>query len=89
MPTTSRTCVAALTEDGHIGQLYEVTGPRLWTFAEAVQEIARATGREIQYREISAAQYAAGLEQAQLPPDLVALISYLCSVRCSMAATPR
>ena len=26
--------VAALTEDGHVGELYEVTGPRLMTFAE-------------------------------------------------------
>lgn len=33
--------VAALTEDGHVGQVYEVTGPRLWTFAGAVAEIAR------------------------------------------------
>ena len=42
--------VAALTEDGHAGQLYEVTGPRLLTFAEAVAEIARAAGREISLR---------------------------------------
>ncbi len=38
--------VAALTEAGHEGQIYEVTGPRLMTFAEAVEDIARATGRE-------------------------------------------
>jgi uncharacterized protein YbjT (DUF2867 family) len=34
--------VAALTEDGHAGRLYELTGPRLWTFAEATAEIATA-----------------------------------------------
>ena len=28
--------VAALLEDGHEGELYELTGPRLLTFAEAV-----------------------------------------------------
>ena len=33
--------VAALTDDRHIGQLYELTGPRLLSFAEAVAEIAR------------------------------------------------
>jgi len=37
--------VAALTEDGHGGRLYELTGPRLLTFAEAVGEIAQAAGR--------------------------------------------
>ena len=41
--------VAALTDDRHIGQLYELTGPRLLTFAEAVGEIAAAAGREIRY----------------------------------------
>ena len=38
--------VAALTEEGHAGQLYELTGPRSLTFAEAAGEIAEATGRE-------------------------------------------
>jgi uncharacterized protein YbjT (DUF2867 family) len=39
--------VAALTEAGHEGRIYEVTGPRLMTFAEAVEEIGRAAGREL------------------------------------------
>jgi uncharacterized protein YbjT (DUF2867 family) len=69
--------VAALTDDRHVGQLYELTGPRLVTFPQAVAEIARATGRDIRYRRISAADYRAELERAQLPPDLVALVSYL------------
>ena len=34
--------VAALTEDGHAGQVYELTGPRLLTFAGAFQQIDRA-----------------------------------------------
>jgi uncharacterized protein YbjT (DUF2867 family) len=37
----------ALTQDGHSGQVYELTGPRLLTFADAVAEIAAATGRPI------------------------------------------
>src|SRR5918993_3095155 len=39
--------VAALTEEGHAGQLYELTGPRLLTFADALQDIGRATGRDV------------------------------------------
>ena len=53
--------VAALTDDRHIGQLYELTGPRLLTFAEAVAEIADATGREIRYAPVSLEKYAAEL----------------------------
>jgi uncharacterized protein YbjT (DUF2867 family) len=39
--------VAALTDDRHVGERYELTGPRLLTFAQAVDEISRATRREI------------------------------------------
>jgi uncharacterized protein YbjT (DUF2867 family) len=69
--------VAALTDDRHVGQVYEVTGPRLYTYAEAVAEIARATGRDIRYIQISADDYRAALIEAQLPPDLVKLVIYL------------
>ncbi|WP_207913979.1 NmrA family transcriptional regulator [Micromonospora sp. KC213] len=50
--------VAALTEDRHVGQRYELTGPRLWTFAEGVAEIARATGRELRYQPITRDEFA-------------------------------
>jgi len=69
--------VAALTDDKHIGQLYELTGPRLLTFAEAIAEIAKASGREIRYLQMPMDEYVVALEQAHLPPDLVALIKYL------------
>ena len=71
--------VAALTEAGHAGQLYELTGPRLWTFAEAVAEIGRATGRRIEFAEVSMDAYAQALHREQLPPEFVALIRYLFS----------
>jgi uncharacterized protein YbjT (DUF2867 family) len=69
--------VAALTQDRHVGQLYEVTGPRLWTFAEAVAEIARATGRRIDYVEVPAEAYAAEARRAQVPDEVVDLLTYL------------
>jgi uncharacterized protein YbjT (DUF2867 family) len=71
--------VAALTDDRHVGQLYEVTGPRLMTFAEAVSEIAKATGREICYLPVSPEQYASALTEAGLPADEVAAYTELFS----------
>ncbi len=32
--------VAALTEDGHAGQIYELTGPRRLSFAEYAHRVA-------------------------------------------------
>ena len=69
--------VAALSEDGHAGQEYELTGPRLLTFAEAVAEIARATGRTIQYVQIPPEAFAAGVAEMGLPEDIAWLLDYL------------
>jgi uncharacterized protein YbjT (DUF2867 family) len=68
---------AALTEPGHEGRLYELTGPRLLTFAEAVQEIARATGREITYTPVSVADFTAAMDGE--PAEVVELVTYLVS----------
>jgi uncharacterized protein YbjT (DUF2867 family) len=69
--------VAALTEDGHEGRLYELTGPRLLTFGEAVGEISRATGREIRYVPVSAEEFASALRQEGAPPEVTELLIYL------------
>ncbi len=47
--------------DRHIGRVYELTGPRSITFAEAVALISRASGRPMSYRRITAAEYADAL----------------------------
>lgn len=45
--------VAALTEEGHLGQRYEVTGPRLMTFAEMAGVLSDTLGRHIQHVPIT------------------------------------
>jgi uncharacterized protein YbjT (DUF2867 family) len=69
--------VAALTDDGHSGQLYELTGPRLLSFAEAVAEIAEATGREIRYAPVPLDAFASALTAQGVPRDVVDLLTYL------------
>ena len=73
--------VAALTEDGHSGQLYELTGPRLITLTDAVEEIGRATGRELRYQQIPMADFEAGLAAEGVPDDVVGCCG-TCSPRC-------
>jgi len=69
--------VAVLTEEGHAGQVYELTGPRLLTFAEAVAEIAVASGRDVRFVQLSVEQYNSGLKAAQVPDTVVRLLNYL------------
>ncbi|MEV0390182.1 NmrA family transcriptional regulator [Nonomuraea sp. NPDC050643] len=45
--------VAALTENGHAGRIHDVTGPRLITFADAVDEIAKVTHKEVRYLPVT------------------------------------
>ncbi|MBC6460138.1 NAD(P)H-binding protein [Actinomadura sp. HBU206391] len=68
---------AVLTQDGHLGQIYELTGPRLLTFAEAAAVIAAATGRDIGYTRISAAELTDSLTAEGVPADVVELLTYL------------
>lgn len=68
---------AALTEDGHNGEVYEVTGPRMLTFAEVAREISSAVGREIQYIQIPKDDFAAGIAESGAPEEIAWLLNYL------------
>jgi uncharacterized protein YbjT (DUF2867 family) len=72
--------VAALTDERHANKLYEVTGPRALTFAEAVAEIAAAAGRPIRYMQISPEEFAAAMRQSGVPGDTIALLDELFTV---------
>ena len=69
--------VAALTEDRHIGQTYELTGPRLLSFGDAVAEIAAASGRDLTFVSVPMDDYVATLTEYGLPEDFIWLLSYL------------
>ncbi|MEM9241566.1 MAG: NmrA family NAD(P)-binding protein [Pseudomonadota bacterium] len=56
--------VAALTEDGHMGERYEVTGPRLMTFSEMADVLSNALGRPIQHLPISFEDFHANVAAA-------------------------
>ncbi|WP_262703650.1 MULTISPECIES: NmrA family transcriptional regulator [Streptomyces] len=70
--------VAALTGDVPAARSYEITGPRLLTFAEAAAEIAGATGRAVCYVPVSAGSYGAALVRDHgLPDELGAFLTEL------------
>ena len=68
---------AALTQDGHRGQVYEMTGPRLLTFSDAVGEVARASNRDVRFVTVSLEQFATALAAEGVPADIVGLTRYL------------
>lgn len=70
---------AALTEPGHNGELYEVTGPRLLDFPTVIAEINAATGKDVKFLEVPQAAYKAGLINAGLPDDYASFLTELFS----------
>ena len=69
--------VAALTEEGHAFEIYEVTGPRLLTFHQAAAEIAAATGRAVQFVPVPKAAFAGAIAESGAPAEIAWLLNYL------------
>ncbi|WP_372023052.1 NAD(P)H-binding protein (plasmid) [Tistrella mobilis] len=69
--------VKALTEDGLGGRILELTGPRLLSFAAAMAEISRLTGRPVTYRQIPMADFLAGLQAQGVPDDMRDFLAWL------------
>lgn len=69
--------VESLLHDTHNGQTYELTGPQLLTFEQAVAEIAKATNRDITFEALTLEQYNQMLQEYQLPEDYIWLVNYL------------
>ncbi|MEU9641281.1 NAD(P)H-binding protein [Streptomyces sp. NPDC048188] len=66
-----------LTEGGHTGRTYDLTGPRLLTFTQAMAAIGAATGREIGYVAVPAEAYAADLAAHGVPAAFADLLTHL------------
>lgn len=69
--------VAALTETGHAGEIYEVTGPRMLTLAEVAAELSRATGRNIAFVPVPHDAFVAEVAASGAPADVVWMLDYL------------
>nr|WP_199000313.1 NAD(P)H-binding protein [Flavobacterium sp. ASV13] len=67
----------ALLNDNHNGKTYELTGPRLLTFEDAVNEIANASGQKIAFQGMPLVDYIQMLREYQVPEDHIWLINYL------------
>jgi len=59
--------VVVLTGTGHQGKVYELAGEEAYTLAEYAAEIARQTGKNIEYNNLPVSEYAKILESFGLP----------------------
>ncbi|MEL7168524.1 MAG: NAD(P)H-binding protein [Bacteroidota bacterium] len=69
--------VAALTESGHAGEVYEVTGPRLMTFEDIAAELTHATGRPVRFIPVPHDAFVEGIRASGAPNEVVWMLDYL------------
>ncbi|WP_256106644.1 NAD(P)H-binding protein [Streptomyces sp. ODS05-4] len=67
----------ALTEDGHAGRVYVLSGGRALSFGDAVAEIARAAGRPLRFVPVEESAYRAELVAAGYPEEMADLVTAL------------
>lgn len=68
---------AALTEDRHVGKVYELTGPRSLSFAQAAAEISEALNRDVAYTQISHADFIGSMHEQKVPADITFVMDVL------------
>jgi len=70
---------AALNDEKHKDQIYEVTGPDLLSFRETIREIGELSNRKIDFQQVPMDDYVQFLNEAELPREFVGLLKYLFS----------
>jgi uncharacterized protein YbjT (DUF2867 family) len=81
--------VAALTEDGHEGRTYLLTGPSAVTFYEVAAELSAVTGRDVAYLPVPDDAARAGLLESGMPPWFAdELVKVFGELRRGVASTP-
>ncbi|SNC60295.1 NAD(P)H dehydrogenase (quinone) [Hymenobacter gelipurpurascens] len=67
--------VAVLMSPGHKGKTYELAGDEAYTLTDLAAEISRQSGRDIPYKNLPQAEYAAALASFGLPEGLAHAIA--------------
>ena len=69
--------IASLTDDRHSGQLYEVTGPQLISFADIAARFSKHLNRKVNFESISIAEFESRLVRDGVPQGVIETLTYL------------
>lgn len=59
-----------ISEEGHIGKVYELAGDEAWTLEQLAKELTKQSGKQVIYDNLSQVDFAAALKTAGLPDKL-------------------
>lgn len=87
MMMTNTAACAVLTQPGHHGHAYDVTGPQLLTIGEMVAILAGELSQDIRYIDVPEEETGEAMTQSGAPPGLVAaLVETLAGIRANRFA---
>ncbi|HDR2458082.1 SDR family oxidoreductase [Enterobacter ludwigii] len=61
--------------DGHAGNVYELAGDHAWTLSELAAELSKQSGKNVAYKNMSEADFAAALKGVGLPAGLADMLA--------------
>ncbi|QRG78712.1 SDR family oxidoreductase [Citrobacter sp. R56] len=64
-----------ISEEGHAGQVYELAGDEAWTLSQLAAELAKQSGKNVVYQNLSEADFAAALKGVGLPAGLADMLA--------------
>lgn len=62
-------------EEGHAGQVYELAGDEAWTLSQLATELAKQSGKNVVYQNLSEADFALALKGVGLPAGLADMLA--------------
>jgi uncharacterized protein YbjT (DUF2867 family) len=78
---------AVLTQAGHEGKAYEVTGPQLLSFGDMVATISRTIGKDLRYIDVPEAEAGGQMVKFGMQPEVVAgILETMAGVRADKFA---
>ncbi|WP_245734249.1 SDR family NAD(P)-dependent oxidoreductase [Lentzea jiangxiensis] len=69
--------LVALTQPGHDGQTYELSGPEALSFPEMLARITEITGKPVQYDDIAPEEFVASMRTLGYPGEIADLVTML------------
>lgn len=60
-------CVASLIQEGHLGKVYEITGPEAITMNDVAKSIGSAIGRDVKYVDVTPDQARGAMLESGMP----------------------
>ncbi|HEX4224051.1 MAG TPA: SDR family oxidoreductase [Pseudonocardiaceae bacterium] len=68
--------VAVLTGDGHLNKVYELAGDTEWSYPDLAAELARQTGQQVTYQQLSATEHEKLLVESGVPAGYAGLLAH-------------